>query len=73
MGNGLLLEEIRRLPVIDTHKHFERYGETFGYIMPQFFYHASGASVYAKHLPAADTAILESEKVSQTGRRPARR
>ena len=61
-----LLEEIRQMPVIDTHEHFERYMETFGVTMPQFFYNCSCASVYANDLEKEDVRLLQRDDVPES-------
>lgn len=60
-----ILEEIRQLPVIDTHEHFEHYTDTFGYTMPQFFYNCSCSSVFSGDLNKEDVRIMESPPSSE--------
>ncbi|WP_373216744.1 amidohydrolase family protein [Ruminococcus sp. 5_1_39BFAA] len=60
-----LFEEIKKLPVIDTHEHFETYTETFGYTMPQFLYNCSCASVFSGDLDKEDLRMIESRNVSE--------
>lgn len=60
-----LLAEIKKMPVIDTHEHFEQYIKTSECTMPQFFYDCSCASVYAGEMDYEDVQILHSDAVTE--------
>lgn len=60
-----LLEEIKQMPVIDTHEHFEKYTDTFGYTMPQFFYNCSCTSVFSGDMNKQDVELLESQTADE--------
>lgn len=54
-----LKNELNEFPVIDVHEHFETYGQTFGYSMPQFIYYGAYANTMAGALPKEWTGAVE--------------
>ena len=53
------MEKIEEMPVVDTHEHFDRYSDTFGYNMPRFLYFSCYANTFSGYLPKEWIDILE--------------